>query len=80
MKLLDAEKAHAYKLKPGDAQTELPAPFRRRGLSYESIFTYAGKVGGHHILKFGGMRIAIHQALAQTLHVEALPHENRPRR
>lgn len=80
MKLSNAPKERQYTVKQYLEKTQVPDDFKRRGLGLDSIFTYAGKVGAHHILKFGGMRIAIHDTLAKAIDVEEIPHENRPRR
>lgn len=80
MKLSNAPKEHQYKVKRYLGKSQVPNDFKRRGLGLDSIFTYAGKVGRHHILKFGGMRIAIHDTLAQAIDIEEFTHENRPGR
>lgn len=79
MRLIDANRAKSYKLTLKNPQ-ELPQELRRRGIQEKSPFIYAGKVGPHHVLKFGGMRIAIHDQLASTLNVEEVIDENRSRR
>ncbi|GEM_PF-2085237 len=80
MKLTNAPKERLYVIKSYLNKPQVPADFKRRGLGLKSVFTYAGEVGPHHILKFGGMRIAIHTALANDLDVEEYSHENRTRR
>lgn len=77
MKLSKAHKARQYTVKHYLEKAQVPDDFKRRGLGLDSIFTYAGKVGAHHILKFGGMRIAIHETLANGIDVEAVRDENR---
>jgi hypothetical protein len=80
MKLTNAPKERLYVIKSYLDKPQVPADFKRRGLGLKSIFTYAGEVGQHYVLKFGGMRIAIHATLAKDLEVEECIHENRPRR
>lgn len=80
MTLLDAHKGHRYTVVSYKKSPEFPADLKRRGLNKTSVFTYVGRVGPHCILKFGGMRIAIHQTMAKALDVEGYTDENRPGR
>jgi len=77
MTLLDAPPKKSYILVAYQNLETIPEEFRRRGISLNSVFGLVGSVGSHLILKFGGMRIAIHRSVAKNIEVKEVIDEDR---
>lgn len=70
MTIKDAKRGEKYTYLGFNNDVPLPKALARRHIQKGDVFTYAGHIGDHHILKFDETRIGLHHQFVKDIAIE----------